>query len=104
MEHLNAALSPLCVGSLQVSDQKPLGSWAVKQGQRLSCPAVYNAQTNEYVAVADEKVSEERLMECIRDVGISHGTCKESVRLVFFRSSEFGKMKKSISIKPSKQQ
>ncbi|XP_060774922.1 nucleolar protein 11-like [Neoarius graeffei] len=40
----------------KVSDQKPLGSWAVKQGQRLSCPAVYNAQTNEYVAVADEKV------------------------------------------------
>ncbi|XP_053353709.1 nucleolar protein 11-like [Clarias gariepinus] len=40
----------------KVSDQKPLGSWAVKQGQRLSCPAVYNTQTNEYVVVTDEKV------------------------------------------------
>lgn len=40
----------------KVSDQKPLGSWAVKQGQRVSCPAVYNTQTNEYVVVIDEKV------------------------------------------------
>lgn len=48
----------LCAYSSQVSDQKPLGSWAVKQGQRLSCPAVYNTQTNEYVVVTDEKVSE----------------------------------------------
>ncbi|KAK3575100.1 hypothetical protein QTP86_020699 [Hemibagrus guttatus] len=40
----------------KVSDQKPLGSWAVKQGQRLSCPAVYNTQTSEYVVVTDDKV------------------------------------------------
>ncbi|KAI5613583.1 nucleolar protein 11-like [Silurus asotus] len=40
----------------KVSDQKPLGSWAVKQGQRVSCPAVHNTQTNEYVVVTDEKV------------------------------------------------
>ncbi|MCJ8729914.1 hypothetical protein PDJAM_G00111970 [Pangasius djambal] len=40
----------------KVSDQKPLGSWAVKQGQRVSCPAVYNTQTNEYVVVTDEKI------------------------------------------------
>lgn len=51
---------PLC---LQVSDQKPVGSWAVKQGQRVSCPAVYNTRTSEYVVVTDEKVSEERLPE-----------------------------------------
>ncbi|XP_062853016.1 nucleolar protein 11-like [Trichomycterus rosablanca] len=40
----------------KVSDQKPLGSWSVKQGQCLSCPAVYNTQTKEYVVVTDEKV------------------------------------------------
>ncbi|TSK62597.1 Nucleolar protein 11-like [Bagarius yarrelli] len=40
----------------KVSDQKPLGSWAVKQGQRVSCPAVYNTQTSEYVVVTDGKV------------------------------------------------
>ncbi|KAK2857589.1 hypothetical protein Q7C36_005508 [Tachysurus vachellii] len=40
----------------KVSDQKPLGSWSVKQGQRVTCPAVYNTQTNEYVVVTDEKV------------------------------------------------
>ncbi|XP_072539523.1 nucleolar protein 11-like isoform X2 [Salminus brasiliensis] len=40
----------------KVSDQKPLGSWTVKQGQRITCPAVYNSQTKEYVVVTDEKV------------------------------------------------
>ncbi|KAG7326826.1 hypothetical protein KOW79_010227 [Hemibagrus wyckioides] len=40
----------------KVSDQKPLGSWAVKQGQRVSCPAVCNPQTSEYVVVTDDKV------------------------------------------------
>lgn len=79
MEHLNTALSPLCADCLQVSDQKPLGSWAVKQGQRLSCPAVCNTQTNEYVVVTDEKVSEERLIEHLRNIGTFNGTCKESV-------------------------
>lgn len=43
-----------CFG--QVSDQKPLGSWTVKQGQCLTCSAVYNSQTKEYVAVTDKKV------------------------------------------------
>ncbi|XP_055509742.1 nucleolar protein 11-like [Leucoraja erinacea] len=40
----------------KVSDQKPLGSWTVKQTQKISCPAVYNDQTGEYVAVHDHKV------------------------------------------------
>ncbi|KAJ8002114.1 hypothetical protein DPEC_G00176440 [Dallia pectoralis] len=40
----------------KVSDQKPLGNWTVKQGQSLTCPAVYNNQTKEYVVVSDNKV------------------------------------------------
>ncbi|XP_010887648.2 nucleolar protein 11-like [Esox lucius] len=40
----------------KVSDQKPLGNWTVKQGQSLTCPAVYNNQTKEYVVVSDKRV------------------------------------------------
>ncbi|XP_001500087.2 nucleolar protein 11 [Equus przewalskii] len=40
----------------KVSDQKPLGSWSVKQGQIITCPAVCNFQTGEYVVVHDSKV------------------------------------------------
>ncbi|KAK1163677.1 nucleolar protein 11-like [Acipenser oxyrinchus oxyrinchus] len=40
----------------KVSDQKPLGSWAAKQGQAVTCPAVRHGQTGEYVAVHDSKV------------------------------------------------
>ncbi|XP_037112819.1 nucleolar protein 11-like [Syngnathus acus] len=40
----------------KVSDQKPLGSWTVKQGSCLTSPAIYNTQTKEYVAVTDNKV------------------------------------------------
>uniref|UniRef100_UPI00398F0F5B nucleolar protein 11-like isoform X2 n=1 Tax=Pristiophorus japonicus TaxID=55135 RepID=UPI00398F0F5B len=40
----------------KVSDQKPLGSWTVKQTQKISCPAVYSSQTGEYVVVHDHKV------------------------------------------------
>ncbi|XP_078510453.1 nucleolar protein 11 [Lissotriton helveticus] len=40
----------------KVSDQKPLGSWTVKQGQTITCPAVYNFATGEYVAIHDNKV------------------------------------------------
>ncbi|XP_069785852.1 nucleolar protein 11-like [Narcine bancroftii] len=40
----------------KVSDQKPLGSWTVKQTQKISCPAVYNGQTGEYIMVHDHKV------------------------------------------------
>lgn len=42
----------------QVSDQKPLGSWTVKQGQTLTCPAVYNFQSKEYVAISDKRVKQ----------------------------------------------
>ncbi|XP_051888960.1 nucleolar protein 11-like [Pristis pectinata] len=40
----------------KVSDQKPLGSWTVKQTQTISCPAIYTEQTGEYVVVHDHKV------------------------------------------------
>ncbi|XP_072414963.1 nucleolar protein 11-like [Chiloscyllium punctatum] len=40
----------------KVSDQKPLGSWTVKQTQKITCPAVYNSQTGEFVVVQDHKV------------------------------------------------
>ncbi|XP_058497368.1 nucleolar protein 11-like [Solea solea] len=40
----------------KVSDQKPLGSWTIKQGQTLTCSAVFNSLTKEYVAVCDKKV------------------------------------------------
>ncbi|XP_040124505.2 nucleolar protein 11 isoform X3 [Ictidomys tridecemlineatus] len=40
----------------KVSDQKPLGSWSVKQGQVITCPAVCNFQTGEYIVVHDNKV------------------------------------------------
>ncbi|XP_043942655.1 nucleolar protein 11-like [Protopterus annectens] len=40
----------------KVSDQKPLGSWTVKQGQVVTSPAVYNSKTGEYVLVYDHKV------------------------------------------------
>uniref|UniRef100_A0AAY4AA03 Nucleolar protein 11 n=1 Tax=Denticeps clupeoides TaxID=299321 RepID=A0AAY4AA03_9TELE len=41
----------------KVSDKKALGSWTVKQGQTVTCPAIYNPQTSEYVVVTDSKVS-----------------------------------------------
>ncbi|XP_053309082.1 nucleolar protein 11 [Spea bombifrons] len=40
----------------KVSDQKPLGSWTVKQGQSVTGPAVFNHGTGEYVMVHDDKV------------------------------------------------
>ncbi|KAG8505139.1 Nucleolar protein 11 [Galemys pyrenaicus] len=43
----------------KVSDQKPLGSWSVKQGQVITCPAVCNFQTGEYIVVHDNKLSAE---------------------------------------------
>ncbi|KAH0629304.1 hypothetical protein JD844_011264 [Phrynosoma platyrhinos] len=39
-----------------VSDQKPLGCWSVKQGQTITCPAVCNSETGEFVIVHDDKV------------------------------------------------
>ncbi|XP_060108921.1 nucleolar protein 11 [Heteronotia binoei] len=40
----------------EVSDQKPLGSWSVRQGQNITCPAVCNFETGEFVLVHDDKV------------------------------------------------
>nr|KAF6416625.1 nucleolar protein 11 [Molossus molossus] len=47
---------PLLRSPPGVSDQKPLGSWSVKQGQIITCPAVCNFQTGEYIVVHDNKV------------------------------------------------
>uniref|UniRef100_A0AAX7U335 Nucleolar protein 11 n=1 Tax=Astatotilapia calliptera TaxID=8154 RepID=A0AAX7U335_ASTCA len=55
-DHVVVTDSTRSVTLYKVSDQKPLGSWTVKQGQKLTCPAVFNSQTNEYVAVTDNKV------------------------------------------------
>ncbi|KAL4648019.1 nucleolar protein 11 [Arapaima gigas] len=40
----------------KVSDQKPLGSWHVRQGQTLTCAAVWSTRSEEYVAVTDSRV------------------------------------------------
>uniref|UniRef100_A0A3P9MSI3 Nucleolar protein 11 n=1 Tax=Poecilia reticulata TaxID=8081 RepID=A0A3P9MSI3_POERE len=55
-DHVIVTDSSRSVTLYKVSDQKPLGSWTVKQGQLLTCAAVFNKQTNEYVAVSDNKV------------------------------------------------
>ncbi|CAB1344858.1 unnamed protein product [Coregonus sp. 'balchen'] len=55
-DHAVVTDSTRSVTLYKVSDQKPLGSWTVKQGQLLTCPAVFNFQTNEYVVVSDNKV------------------------------------------------
>ncbi|TKS68909.1 Nucleolar protein 11-like [Collichthys lucidus] len=56
-DHVVVTDSSRSVTLYKVSDQKPLSSWTVKQGQTLTCSAVYNSQTKEYVAVTDGKVS-----------------------------------------------
>ncbi|KAA8595027.1 hypothetical protein FQN60_012162 [Etheostoma spectabile] len=56
-DHVIVTDSTRSVTLYKVSDQKPLSSWTVKQGQTLTCSAVYNSQTKEYVAVSDGKVS-----------------------------------------------
>ncbi|XP_036970065.1 nucleolar protein 11-like isoform X2 [Acanthopagrus latus] len=55
-DHVVVTDSTRSVTLYKVSDQKPLSSWTVKQGQTLTCPAVYNSQTKEYVVVSDNKV------------------------------------------------
>uniref|UniRef100_A0A3Q2UJY6 Nucleolar protein 11 n=1 Tax=Fundulus heteroclitus TaxID=8078 RepID=A0A3Q2UJY6_FUNHE len=55
-DHVIVTDSTRSVTLYKVSDQKPLGSWTVKQGQTLTCPAVFNKHTHEYVAVSDNKV------------------------------------------------
>uniref|UniRef100_A0A8C5D449 Nucleolar protein 11 n=1 Tax=Gouania willdenowi TaxID=441366 RepID=A0A8C5D449_GOUWI len=56
-DHVLVTDSSRSVILYKVSDQKPLGSWTVKQGQSLTCSAVFNFQTSEYVAVSDNKVT-----------------------------------------------
>ncbi|XP_070777219.1 nucleolar protein 11-like [Enoplosus armatus] len=55
-DHVVVTDSTRSVTLYKVSDQKPLSSWTVKQGQTLTCSAVYNSQSKEYVAVSDSKV------------------------------------------------
>ncbi|XP_054460508.1 nucleolar protein 11-like [Anoplopoma fimbria] len=55
-DHVVVTDSTRSVTLYKVSDQKPLSSWTVKQGQTLTCSAVYNSHTKEYVAVSDSKV------------------------------------------------
>ncbi|KAL1006067.1 hypothetical protein UPYG_G00067440 [Umbra pygmaea] len=55
-DHVVVTDSTRSVTLYKVSDRKPLGSWTVKQGQLLTCPAVYNRQTQEFVVVSDNKV------------------------------------------------
>ncbi|KAM9769290.1 nucleolar protein 11-like [Menidia menidia] len=55
-DHVIVTDSIRSVTLYKVSDQKPLGTWTVKQGQTLTCSAVFNLQTKEYVAVSDNKV------------------------------------------------
>uniref|UniRef100_A0A4W6FUM2 Nucleolar protein 11 n=1 Tax=Lates calcarifer TaxID=8187 RepID=A0A4W6FUM2_LATCA len=55
-DHVVVTDSTRSVTLYKVSDQKPLGSWTVKQGQSLVCSAVFNSQTKEYVAVSDNRV------------------------------------------------
>ncbi|XP_065109351.1 nucleolar protein 11-like isoform X4 [Paramisgurnus dabryanus] len=56
VDHVLVTDSSRTVTVYKVSDQKPLGSWTVKQGQTITCPAVFNTQTQEYVAITDYKV------------------------------------------------
>uniref|UniRef100_V9KFK1 Nucleolar protein 11-like protein n=1 Tax=Callorhinchus milii TaxID=7868 RepID=V9KFK1_CALMI len=55
-DHVIVTHTDRTVTVYKVSDQKPLGSWSVKQTQAISCPAIYNSQTKEYVVVHDKKV------------------------------------------------
>ncbi|KAJ8264106.1 hypothetical protein GJAV_G00145240 [Gymnothorax javanicus] len=55
-DHVIVTDSGRSVTVYKVSDQKPLGCWTVKQGLTLTCPAVCNTQTREYVVVTDNKV------------------------------------------------
>ncbi|XP_051751822.1 nucleolar protein 11-like [Ctenopharyngodon idella] len=56
IDHVLVTDSSRSVTVYKVSDQKPTGSWTVKQGQIITCPAVFNTQSQEYVVVTDNKV------------------------------------------------
>ncbi|RXN14206.1 SEC14 1 [Labeo rohita] len=55
-DHILVTDSSRSITVYKVSDQKPTASWSVKQGQKISCPAVFNTQSQEYVVVTDDKV------------------------------------------------
>uniref|UniRef100_A0A671Q7B8 Nucleolar protein 11-like n=1 Tax=Sinocyclocheilus anshuiensis TaxID=1608454 RepID=A0A671Q7B8_9TELE len=57
IDHVLVTDSSRFITVYKVSDQRPTGSWSVKQGQMISCPAVFNTQSQEYVVVTDDKVS-----------------------------------------------
>uniref|UniRef100_A0A671PBA6 Nucleolar protein 11 n=1 Tax=Sinocyclocheilus anshuiensis TaxID=1608454 RepID=A0A671PBA6_9TELE len=56
IDHVLVTDSSRSITVYKVSDQKPTGSWSVKQGQIISCPAVFNTQSQEYVVVTDDRV------------------------------------------------
>ncbi|XP_067315570.1 nucleolar protein 11-like [Pseudorasbora parva] len=56
IDHVLVTDSLRSVTVYKVSDQKPTGSWTVKQGQKITCPAVFNTQSQEYVVVTDDRV------------------------------------------------
>uniref|UniRef100_A0A671QBY3 Nucleolar protein 11-like n=1 Tax=Sinocyclocheilus anshuiensis TaxID=1608454 RepID=A0A671QBY3_9TELE len=56
IDHVLVTDSSRFITVYKVSDQRPTGSWSVKQGQMISCPAVFNTQSQEYVVVTDDKV------------------------------------------------
>lgn len=56
VDHIVVTNSSRAVTVYKVSDQKPTGSWTVKQGQMITCPAVFNTKSQEYVVVTDNKV------------------------------------------------
>ncbi|XP_056315755.1 nucleolar protein 11-like [Danio aesculapii] len=56
VDHIIVTNSSRAVTVYKVSDQKPTGSWTVKQGQMITCPAVFNTKSQEYVVVTDNKV------------------------------------------------
>lgn len=55
-DHVLVTESARSVTLYKASDQKPLCSWTVKQGRKLTSPVVYNSKTKEYIAVSDNKV------------------------------------------------
>uniref|UniRef100_A0A672LH24 Nucleolar protein 11-like n=1 Tax=Sinocyclocheilus grahami TaxID=75366 RepID=A0A672LH24_SINGR len=56
IDHVLVTDSSRFITVYKVSDQRPTGSWSVKRGQMISCPAVFNTQSQEYVVVTDDKV------------------------------------------------
>lgn len=80
----------------QVSDQKPLSTWTVKQGQTFSCPAIYNSQTKEYVAISDSKVRQTKVSGPTTVVMVTTNIFCNLQSCIFgfmFRSSEYGRKK-----------